>query len=104
MRGISGAYRGELLVGLGMDPDECSDDLMRKETLGFMSKVSRRLGEKHSGDPRAAAALQDWVMYVEDYDAFDALLTNFDFDNRERVVERGRMLFSSALTGHWDAL
>ena len=102
MRDLAASYREKLLVDLGMDPEECEDTLFLKETHKFMSKVCIYLGEKYSGDARASAALQAWVQVVEDYDAFDALLSNYRFAGREVVVRRGKILFPGPLTAHWE--
>ena len=102
MRQLANGYREKMLVDLGMDPEECEDTLLLKETHRFMSKVCTYLGEKHAGDARASAALQEWVRVVEDYDAFDALLSNYDFAGREVVIRRGKMLFPGPLTAHWE--
>lgn len=102
MQALAGSYREKLLVDLGLDPEECEDTLFLKETHKFMSRVCLYLGEKHAGDARASAALQAWVGVVEDYDAFDALLSNYDFAGREVVVRRGKILFPGPLTAHWE--
>jgi len=102
MQSLAESYREQLLVGLGLDPEDCEDTLFLKETHKFMSKVCLYLGERHAGDSRASAALQAWVRVVEDYDAYDALLSNYRFASREVVIRRGRMLFPGPLTAHWD--
>lgn len=102
MQDLAAGYREKLLVDLGLDPEECEETLFLQETHKFMSKVCVCLGEKHSADARASAALQDWVHVVEDYDAFDALLSNYRFAGREIVVRRGKMLFPGPLTAHWE--
>ncbi|MHC4512480.1 MAG: hypothetical protein ACYTGW_06490 [Planctomycetota bacterium] len=102
MQHLAHGYREQLLVDLGMDPEECEDTLFLEETHKFMSKVCAHLGEKFAGDARASAALQAWVRLVEDYDAFDALLSNYDFAGREVVIRRGKMLFPGPLTAHWE--
>ena len=102
MRALAHSYRERLLVDLGLDPEECEDTLFLKETHRFMSKICLYLGEKHAGDARASAALQAWVRVVEDYDAFDALLSNYRFAGREVVIRRGKMLFPGPLTAHWE--
>ncbi len=102
MGDLAESYRGELLVGLGLDPEECDDTLFLKETHRFMSRVCVHLGERHAGDPRASEALQAWVRLVDDYDAYDALLSNYRFDGRDVVIRRARMLFPGPLTAHWE--
>ena len=39
---------------------------------------------------------------VEDYDAFDALLSNYKFAGREIIIRRGKQLFPGPLTAHWE--
>ncbi|MFO1054346.1 MAG: hypothetical protein U1F36_19170 [Planctomycetota bacterium] len=100
---IAQAYRAELLESFGMDPDETDPQTFRKESRVFVSKLCRELGDRRRGDSRAAIALSRWASRVEDYDAYDALLSNFThFDGRARLLERGRKLFPGPLTAHWD--
>ncbi len=99
---LARSYRDKLLVGLSMDPEECEETLFLKETHQLMNKVCVHLGEKHGDDARASAALQAWVRLVEDYDAFDALLSNYEFAGREVVIRRGKQLFPGPLTAHWE--
>ena len=101
LRDVFAHYRDGLLVDMGFDPEEAPDDLFRKETMRFVNQLCRRLGEHHDGDRRAAAALVDWVRECEEYDAFDALLSHFEFDSRDAVITRGRVLFPGPLTAHW---
>ncbi len=103
LRGIAAAYRAELLEDLGLDPEQARPETFRRETHQFMGKLCRELADRHPGDTRAGAALREWVRRVDDYDAFDALLTAFgSFDGRETVVRRGRRLFAGPLTAHWE--
>lgn len=102
MQSLAESYREELLVGLGLDPEDCEDTLFLKEAHRFMGKVCVYLGERHAGDSRASAALQSWVRVVEDYDAYDALLSNYRFAARDVVIRRGKMLFPGPLTAHWE--
>ena len=99
---LARGYRDKLIIDLGMDPEECAERLLLKETHEFINKVCLHLGEKHGEDARASAALQDWVRLVEDYDAFDALLSNYKFASREMVIRRGKQLFPGPLTAHWE--
>ncbi len=99
---LARGYRDKLLTDLGMDPEECGETLFLKETHQFINKVCVHLGEKHAGDARASAALQAWVRRVEDYDAFDALLSNYKFAGREMIIRRGKQLFPGPLTAHWE--
>ena len=101
LRSIAAAYRIDLLVEMGFDPEDAPNDLFRKETSRYMNQLCRHLGDHHAGDTRAAAALLDWVRVVEDYDAFDTLLTHYEFDARGTVLRRGRVLFPGPLTAHW---
>jgi hypothetical protein len=48
-------------------------------------------------------ALREWVVRVEHYEAWDALLAGFDFHGKAALVRRGRMLFPGPLTAHWEA-
>ena len=102
MECLAESYREQLLVGLGLGPEECEDALFLKETHKFMSKVCVYLGERHAGDSRASEALPTWVRVVEDYDAYDALLSNYRFAGREVVIRRGKILFPRPLTAHWE--
>ena len=97
------SYRDKLIVDLGMDPKKCAETLLLGETHEFMNMLCLHLGEKHGEDARASAALQAWGRLVEDYDAFDALLSNYKFAGREMVVRRGKQLFPGPLTAHWEA-
>ena len=54
-----------------------------------------------AGDPRVQVALRDWVMLSDQYEAFDALLSSFDFPGKDVLVQRGRQLFPGPLTSHW---
>ena len=101
LRSIASEVRGDMLDEMGMDPEECPPEMFRKETLRYINELCRHLGERHPGDGRAAVALRAWVSDVEEYDAFDALLSNFKFDQRSSVLRRGMVLFPSALTSHW---
>ena len=80
------------------------------------ANISKRLGRVVTPPPiprledvtlrdarlKVPAALQDWVRLVEDYDAFDALLSNYKFAGREMVIRRGKQLFPGPLTAHWE--
>ncbi len=101
MRSLAATYRNGLLTQMGFDLDDAPGDLFRKETVRYMNQLGRHLGDHHAGDRRVAAALREWVRTVEDYDAFDTLLTHYKFDNRDAVLRRGRVLFPGPLTAHW---
>lgn len=103
LRMIAIAHREELIEALGLEVEEVPPRDFWDDTRRFMNRLCRELGDRHSGDGRVAAALYEWVQRVDDYDAFDALLANFDrFEGRERVVRRGRQLFPGPLVAHWD--
>ena len=105
LRSVAESYRTALLVEMGFDPEDAPDDLFRKETMRYMNQLCRHLGDHHAGDSRVAATLRDWVRVVEEYDAFDTLLTHYKFESRDAVLRRGRVLFPGPLTAHWgDAL
>lgn len=99
---VAAAYRDELFAHFGLDPAEVRPTTFQRETRAFMNRLCRHLGERHRGDPRVGAALEAWVDRVDDYDAFDALLSGFRVDRREQIVQRGRALFPGPLTAHWD--
>ena len=60
------------------------------------------LGDRHAGDARVAVALHAWCQRVEDYDAWDVLLSEYEFDGREALMRRGKVLFPGPLTAHWE--
>ena len=103
MKMLAGAHREELLVALGLDPDDAETNTGARDTQLFMNKVCRRLGDRHEGDRRAMVALRNWIQFVADYEAWDALLTHFDFEGKETVVRRGQVLFAGPMTAHWGA-
>lgn len=102
MPALAAAYREELLRDCGLMPEEAGRETFRKDTADFMQKLCRRLGDRHAGDRRICAALQEWVRGVSDYAAFDALLSSFDFEGKRNVIDRGRQLFPGPLTAHWQ--
>jgi hypothetical protein len=99
---IASEFRMDLIVEMSLDPSDAPDDLFRKETTRFMNQLCRYLGDNHDHDTRVASALRDWVRRVEEYEAFDTLLSCYRFDGREAVLRRGRVLFPGPLTAHWD--
>lgn len=101
MRQISVEYRQELIDDFGFRPEEVRPETFREEVSSFMRRLARELGERHVGDPRVAQALLDWVMECEHYEAWDALLSGFAIEGRDRLVKRGRILFPGPLTAHW---
>jgi len=100
---VSAAYREALLRDVGLDPKKASPTTFQSETHRFMRRLCRELAERHPRDPAVRAALIDWAENVEDYEAFDALLSTFrSFDGRAKLVRRGKKLFPGPLTAHWD--
>ena len=102
MQMLAMAYREELLDAFGLDADEVAKDTFAKDTRLFMNKLCRELGDRHERDNRAMVALRDWVSLVRDYEAWDALLANFDFESKETLILRGRVLFAGPMTAHWQ--
>jgi len=101
---IAAAYRQDLIEAFDFRPEEVTKDTFADETASFMKKVARHLGDRHAGDQRVLQALHDWVLGVEDYEAWDALLSGFDFHGKAALIRRGRMLFPGPLTAHWSAV
>ena len=95
-------YRQDLIASMGLGDDDVTPTTFRKETLAYMSKLARHLGERHSGDARVAVALHAWCQRVEDYDAWDVLLSEYQFDGRDALMRRGKVLFPGPLTAHWE--
>lgn len=103
LESIAAAHREELLRDSGLDPRQAGPGVLQAETRGFMKKLCRQLGERHAGDRRALVGLRDWLRGAEDYEAYDALLTHFDFEGKETLIRRGRILFAGPMTAHWKA-
>ena len=101
---IAGALREELYERDGIDPEE-DDDTYRyaADVNGFMRDLCRELGERHADANRVGMALREWVESCSDYEAWDALLSSFDFEGRARYVARGRQMFPGPLTAHWTS-
>jgi hypothetical protein len=100
---LAETYREALLADFGMDP-ETEPDAFRSETRRFVNTLCRHLGERHAGDARVSMTLQEWVRGgATDYEAYDALLSGFWFECKERMIARGRQLFPGPLTAHWRA-
>ena len=102
MGALATACQEEMLESVGLDPREALPETFRAESRSFIKMLCRALGEKHSGDHRALAALRDWVREVNDYEAWDALLTHFEFDGKDTLIRRGRVLFAGPMTAHWS--
>lgn len=99
---IAASYRETLLADLGFDVRQAAPGLMAKETRRFMNRLCRHLGDRCSGDVKVGSALKEWVRQVDDYEAYDALLSGFRFEGRPQVLDLGRKLFPGPLTAHWD--
>lgn len=96
---ISDAKRGDVCIRKGLDaanPRAGAD-----ETREFMRDLCRVLGDRHAGDARVATALERWVERCDDYEAWDSLMSSFEFQSRPRLLARGRALFPGTLTEHW---
>ena len=101
MRSIAIAHREDLLAGIRLDPREALPETFAAETSSFMKALCRVLAERWSGDRRVLVALREWVRSVQDYEAWDALLTHFDFEGKQQLIQRGRTLFAGPMTAHW---
>ena len=101
LRQIAAEYRDNLIEAFGFRPEEVTPDTFRDEVAAFMRALARQLGDRHQGDARVGLALQEWVRFSDHYEAWDALLSGFDVEGREALVQRGRMLFPGPLTRHW---
>lgn len=75
---------------------------LRRDATEFIADVCRKLGDVHAQDTRAAQALKDWLRRSKDYAAFDALLSNFVFPERDVLLAEAKRLFPGTLTAHWD--
>ena len=103
LRQVAAAYRQDLIEAFDFRPEEVTPATFSTETTAFMKKVARHLGDRHRGETRVLAALREWVMQVDHYEAWDALLAGFDFQGKAALVRRGRVLFPGPLTAHWEA-
>lgn len=101
LREIAADFRQDLLKTFGFGPEETTADTFRDEVHAFMRNLARHLGDRHAGEPRIGQALRDWVRHTEHYEAWDALLTGFQVEERESLVRRGKQLFPGPLTAHW---
>lgn len=101
---VAAVYRQGLLDTVGLGVEEAAPSTFRKETLRFAGRVCRQLADRHAEASQVESALCEWVCQVEDYDAFDALLSAFpSFDGRDAILRRGKVLFPGPLTAHWEA-
>ena len=101
LQSVAARFRAELIEHFGLGEEDVTDDTFAPETRSFMRKLCRHLGERHFDDGRVEWALREWILRSEDYEAWDALLANFDFEGKEALVRRGRVLFPGPLTAHW---
>lgn len=101
LREVAAAYRQSLIDAFGFRPDEVTPETFAAETTTFMRRVARHLGDRHAGDRRVLQPLHEWVQQVDHYEAWDALLSGFDFPGKEALVQRGEVLFPGPLTSHW---
>jgi|RhiMethySRZTD1v2_1073278.scaffolds.fasta_scaffold638432_2 hypothetical protein len=99
---VRDAYRADTLHSMGMTEHDVGPQTLRKESHAFTRKLCRALGDKCAGERKVGSALRDWVESVTDYEAWDALLSGFDFEGKKRLIERGRRLFAGPMTAHWD--
>ena len=100
---VAAAYRQSLIDAFDFRPEETTVETFADETAVFMRRVARQLGDRHAGDARVLRALHDWVLRVDHYEAWDALLSAFEFQGKATLIRRGRMLFPGPLTAHWSA-
>ena len=98
---VAAAYREARIDAVGLDRREALPETFANETATFMRDLCRHLGERLAGDRRVLSALRAWVRHADDYEAWDALLTHFDFDGKDALIKRGRVLFAGPMTAHW---
>jgi hypothetical protein len=100
---IAAVYRQGLLDAVGLDEEDATPLTFRKETLRFAGKVCRHLAERHASHGYVATALAEWARQVDEYEAFDSLLSAYRaFDGRDALLRRGKALFPGPLTAHWE--
>ncbi len=99
---VAREYRDKLIEDFRFREDEVTKDTFAEETGKFMRQVARHIGDRHAGDPRVLPALHAWVLLVDHYEAWDALLAGFDFPGKAALVRRGKMRFPGPLTAHWQ--
>jgi hypothetical protein len=103
VQSVGAAYRQDLIDAFAFRAEEVRPETFAAETESFQRRLCRMLGERHAGNTRVGQALRDWVMLSDHYEAFDALLSAFEFPGKEALVQRGRKLFPGPLTAHWTA-
>lgn len=99
---IAAGVREQLIRDFQFRPEEVTPTTFVPETMAFMRKLARHLGDRHAGDARVGHALRQWILQCDHYEAWDALLTGFAVEGRDTLVERGRLLFPGPLTAHWS--
>jgi hypothetical protein len=99
---VAAQFREELIRDFQFRPDEVTPNTFQPEVAAFMRKLARHLGDRHAGEPRVGQALREWILVCDHYEAWDALLSAFDVDDRDVLLRRGRMLFPGPLTAHWS--
>ena len=101
MRQVAHDYRERLIEDFGFRAEEVTPTTFRDEVANFMRSLASHLGDRHRGDARVGTALEQWVQSCDHYEAWDALLSGFEVESREALIERGRVLFPGPLTRHW---
>jgi hypothetical protein len=99
---VAAGVRARLIQDFHFRPEEVTPSTFVTETMAFMRKLARHLGDRHAGDARVGQALRDWVQHCDHYEAWDALLTGFVVEGREALVRRGCLMFPGPLTAHWS--
>lgn len=110
---LAGIHARHQLEALGIEDEKKARrrlrDMDREErreleeaATRFVGDLCRKLGEARAGEDRIATLLRDWAERSKAYEAFDALLCNFEFAGKAQVLAEGRRLFPSTLTAHWS--
>ncbi len=99
---IAGELREQWIRDFGFRPDEVTPTTLQAEVVAFMRKLARHLGDRHAGETRVGHALRDWALQCDHYEAWDALLSGFAFEDRPSMLRRGRQMFPRPLTAHWE--
>jgi hypothetical protein len=100
---IAASVHEEELTRRGLVPETAEPSTGATEVADYMRRLCRELGDRHAGDHRIAVALLEWTRSCRDYEAFDALLSGFEFEGRERVLRIARAMFPRAMTAHWES-
>lgn len=100
---IADAYRVEVMRSMGLTSRDVGPETFRKDARLFVNRLCRELADRCAGDRKIALTLRTWVEGVADYEAWDALLSAFDFEGKARWIERGRAMFAGPMTAHWSA-